>query len=88
MSISGFDPGPPTRRLVGNDPYEHADKLVNPLIDARRMRDKLVSLGVNVVCGENLDKRSRERAVGDFASAAHGVDMALVYFAGYGATFG
>ena len=37
--------------VIGNGAYQHADRLANTLIDARRMRDKLASLGFEVVFG-------------------------------------
>ncbi len=74
--------------VVGNGEYQHADKLANPITDARRMREALTGLGFEVVFGENLDKRALERAVGRFANAAQDADLALVYYAGHGATFG
>jgi uncharacterized caspase-like protein len=43
--------------VVGNGAYRHADRLDNPVNDARGMRDALKSpkLGFEVVYGENLD---------------------------------
>jgi uncharacterized caspase-like protein len=74
--------------VIGNGAYQHADKLANTLIDARRMRDKLAGLGFEVIFGENVGKQALERTIGTFASAAQDADVALVYFAGHGATFG
>ncbi len=74
--------------VIGNGAYERADRLANPVIDARRMRDKLKTVGFDVVFGENLGKLALERTIGDFADAAQDADVALVYFAGHGATFG
>jgi len=74
--------------VIGNGDYERADKLANPVTDARRLRDVLARLGFDVVYGENLGKQALERSIGRFANAAEGSDVALVYFAGHGATFG
>ena len=74
--------------VIGNGAYQHADKLANTLIDARRMRERLAGLGFDVVYGENVGKQALERTIGAFASAAQDADVALVYFAGHGATFG
>jgi len=60
--------------VVGYGAYQHADKLANPITDARRMREALTGLGFEVVFGENLDKRALERAVGRFANAAQDAD--------------
>ena len=73
--------------VIGNGAYQHADKLANPVIDARNMRDALDRLGFAVTYGEDLDGRGLRRAIGRFAGAAEGADVALVYFAGHGATF-
>lgn len=59
--------------VVGNGNYEKADRLPNPVRDARAMRDALAALGFEVVYGEDLGKRSLESRIGDFA--------------GHGATF-
>ena len=74
--------------VIGNGDYQHADKLANPVNDARRMRDTLVRLRFEVVFGENLDKRAIERSIARFAGTAQDADVALVFFAGHGATFG
>jgi uncharacterized caspase-like protein len=74
--------------IVGNGAYERADKLANPVTDARRMREALQKLGFQVVYGENLDQQSLRRTIGRFADAVQDADVALVYFAGHGATFG
>jgi hypothetical protein len=76
--------------VVGNGAYRHADRLTNPVNDARSVRDILKSpqLGFEVVYGENLDQKGLRQAIGQFASAVNGADVALVYFAGHGATFG
>jgi Caspase domain len=74
--------------VIGNARYEHADKLANPVTDARNLRDALEKLNFKVVYGENLDKRSLERTIGRFAKEAIDADVALTFFAGHGATFG
>jgi hypothetical protein len=74
--------------VVGNGDYQHADKLANPVTDSRRLRDALTKLGFEIVYGENLDQQSLRRIIGRFANAATDADLALVYFAGHGATFG
>jgi hypothetical protein len=59
-------------------------------MDARRMRDALSSprLGFEVIYGENLTKQMLERRIGLFADKVQDAEVALVYFAGHGATFG
>jgi uncharacterized protein len=87
----GALPGHAEKRValvIGNGDYQHADKLANPVADARGMRDALGRLGFDIVYGENLAKQQLEYTIGRFASAAQDSDVALVFFAGHGATFG
>ncbi len=74
--------------VVGNGVYLHADKLANPVNDARGVRDALKRIGFDVTYGENLDQKALRRTIGDFAGAVNGAAVAVVYFAGHGATFG
>jgi uncharacterized caspase-like protein len=74
--------------VVGNGAYRHADKLANPVNDARGMRDALTALGFDVTYGEDLDLKALVSKVAQFAGLAEGADVALAYFAGHGATFG
>jgi uncharacterized caspase-like protein len=74
--------------VVGNGAYLHADKLSNPVNDARGVRDALKNLGFDITYGEDLDQKGMWRAIGQFADHVGGADVAIVYFAGHGATFG
>ena len=91
LSWLGMTPAHADKRValvIGNADYQKADKLANPLTDARGMRDALTKLGFEIVYGENLGKQALERTIGRFADAAQDSDVALVFFAGHGATFG
>jgi uncharacterized caspase-like protein len=72
--------------IIGNGDYQRGDKLANPVTDARRLRDALTKLHFEIVYGENLGKQALERTIGRFANAANDSDVALVFFAGHGAT--
>jgi formylglycine-generating enzyme required for sulfatase activity len=76
--------------VIGNGAYLHADRLGNPVNDARSVRDMLKSpaLGFEVVFGEDLDYGGLRRAIGQFAGLAGDADVAIMFFAGHGATFG
>jgi tetratricopeptide (TPR) repeat protein len=74
--------------VVGNAAYRHADKLDNPVNDAQAVREALEKLGFDVIYGENLDLKGLGRAIGQFAGRVEDADVAIVYFAGHGATFG
>ncbi len=52
------------------------------------MRDALVRLGFDVTYGEDLDQKGLRRVIGQFADRVREADVAMVYFAGHGATFG
>jgi formylglycine-generating enzyme required for sulfatase activity len=73
--------------VVGNAAYRHADRLTNPINDARGMRAALTKLGFEIIYGEDLDQQALRRAVGRFATVVEDADVAIVYFAGHGATF-
>ena len=73
--------------VVGNAAYRYADKLGNPVNDAQGMRDALKKLGFDVIYGENLDGQKLRERIGQFAEAVKDAEVALVYFAGHGATF-
>jgi hypothetical protein len=77
--------------VVGNSAYEHADGLTNPVIDAQSMRTALAKIGfddASIVYGENLPKRDFERAIARFATSARDSDVAVIFYAGHGSTFG
>jgi formylglycine-generating enzyme required for sulfatase activity len=91
MLACAFAPAHAEKRValvVGNAAYDHADKLANPVNDAQGVRDALKKLGFDVIYGENLKLKELQRAIGQFAGRVDGADVALVYFAGHGATFG
>src|ERR1700674_4893697 len=69
--------------VIGNGDYAHADKLANPVTDARRLKEALVKLGFETVYGENLGKQALERTIGRFANTAQGSEVALVFYAGH-----
>jgi formylglycine-generating enzyme required for sulfatase activity/uncharacterized caspase-like protein len=91
MLLCASAPGHAEKRValvVGNAAYRHADTLANPINDARGVRDALKQLGFDVTYGEDLDQKGLRQAIGQFARAVNGAAVALVYFAGHGATFG
>jgi hypothetical protein len=73
--------------VVGNGKYDEINSLTNPINDARLMRSTLQGLGFEVIYRENVDKRSMEKTIGEFASKLYdaGRDtVSLVYYAGHG----
>jgi tetratricopeptide (TPR) repeat protein len=73
--------------VIGNAAYRHANPLANPVNDARGVRDALQKLRFDVIYGEDLDLKGLRRLIGQFAGRARSADVAVVYFAGHGATF-
>jgi uncharacterized caspase-like protein len=69
--------------VIGNRDYAYSP-LENPLNDARDMRDKLKSLGFEVVYRENADLQSMETAVGQFGEKLRGRQVGLFYYSGHG----
>jgi formylglycine-generating enzyme required for sulfatase activity/uncharacterized caspase-like protein len=91
MLLCAVAPGLAEKRValvVGNAAYRHADTLANPVNDARGVRDALKQLGFDVTYGEDLDQTGLRQAIGQFARTVNGAAVAIVYFAGHGATFG
>jgi formylglycine-generating enzyme required for sulfatase activity len=76
--------------VVGNGAYRQSGvpKLDNSVNDARGMREALKGLGFDVLYGEDLDLKGLQGLIGRFADRVDGADVAIVYFAGHGATFG
>jgi hypothetical protein len=73
--------------VIGNGAYAEVNSLSNSINDARLLRTTLQSLGFEVIYRENIDKRSMERVLGDFANkleAAGSDSVSLVYYAGHG----
>ena len=91
LSFAGSGLGYAEKRValvVGNGAYTYADRLANPVNDARGMRTALAGIGFDVVYGEDLDQNALRRTIGRFADIAQDADVAVVFFAGHGATFG
>jgi hypothetical protein len=71
--------------VVGNADYEHAEPMRNAIADVRAIAAKLRSIGFDEpVLLENLGYEGMRRALRQFARAAEGADVALVYYAGHG----
>lgn len=70
--------------VIGNADYEHVEKLPNPVNDARDIGAALGRIGFTVTEGFDLDHTGLRLMLRDFAEAAAGADVALIYFAGHG----
>ena len=71
--------------VIGNAEYrETSARLVNPVKDARAVRDVLEELGFLVTFEEDADKVKMERAAQSFVSAIRPGAVAVFYYAGHG----
>lgn len=70
--------------LIANSSYRHAPSLPNPPRDAAAMAAALRQVGfATVEVQANQGKAQMEAALRQFAAAARGADVALVYYAGH-----
>jgi hypothetical protein len=70
--------------VVGNGAYQHTVPLANPRNDAQDIAAALGELGFEVISGTDLDKRSLDLKVREFARALEGADVGLFFYAGHG----
>ena len=70
--------------VIGNSEYAHVSNLSNPANDATDIAEALERIGFIVTRGQNLDGRGMRLALRNFAEAADGASMAVVYFGGHG----
>ena len=70
--------------VIGNAAYQNTTPLLNPSNDATDVATSLSRLGFDVVDGRDLDKRSMERLIRQFAVKLSGADVALFFYAGHG----
>jgi len=71
--------------VIGAKDYQHVRALDNTLNDSRRIRDKLQSVGFEVVYEENPTRDTFLKAINRFEDRLRKDSVALVYFAGHGA---
>jgi uncharacterized caspase-like protein len=74
--------------VIGNGAYQNTAPLTNPSHDAADMAGALKRLGFEVVDGRDLDKRTMERLIRQFAIQLVGADVALFFYAGHGLQVG
>src|SRR5208283_4922915 len=74
--------------VIGNSAYRNAPPLDNPVHDATAMRDKLQSLGFDVVAGFDLTKAETQAVIAKFAQASRGADVSAFFYAGHGLQVG
>jgi uncharacterized caspase-like protein len=71
--------------VIGNSAYREADRLPNPVSDARGVAAALKGLGFETVQeGYDLGRDAMLKSLKSFGEAAKGADWAVVYYAGHG----
>ena len=71
--------------VIGNANYEEGDELLNPVNDARLMKESLEKLNFEVLYYENIGSfREMTDAILDFGKKRKEYDIAFVYYAGHG----
>src|SRR5262245_4188560 len=70
--------------VIGNSAYTHAPPLPNPVNDANDMAAALKEVGIEVILGLDLDKRSLDTKVREFSRALLGADAGILFYAGHG----
>jgi len=70
--------------VVGNSAYKQANPLANPVNDASEIASALKASGFDVILGVDLDKRTFDTKVRDFAELLESADVAIFFYAGHG----
>ncbi|WP_185114003.1 caspase family protein [Fulvivirga imtechensis] len=70
--------------IIGNADYQNANKLLNPVNDARSMKNALTKLGFEVMEYENLTQREMKQVIDEFGRRLENYGVGLFYFAGHG----
>src|SRR5438876_1060503 len=74
--------------VIGNAGYDSAPRLGNPGNDAAAIGAALQRLGFTVTSQTDLGFDAMRRALREFAGAAAGADLAVIYYAGHGMEIG
>ena len=72
--------------VIGNSSYRPGYELRNPIADARGIANSLAAVGFEVVLLEDVDLASIQRALDAFVPKAIRSEVAVIYYAGHGAT--
>lgn len=73
-----------TALVIGNASYTQSNALKNPVRDAKAMRDKLKSIGFNVLYAEDASTEEMDKILDEFYEKLQGCDIGLFYFSGHG----
>ncbi|MBQ9538925.1 MAG: caspase family protein [Treponema sp.] len=70
--------------VIGNAKYKGSLALSNPVNDAKDMQDKLRSIGFDVDCVTDADRKAMNESFKKFYSSITDADIALLYYSGHG----
>jgi tetratricopeptide (TPR) repeat protein len=70
--------------VIGNSEYKFGNRLPNPVNDAGDFANVLRKLGFEVIEGRNLDKRSMDQKIAEFARKLDKAGIGLFFYAGHG----
>ena len=74
--------------LIGNNEYESAPALYNPVNDVRLIDEALRSHGFDVTRVENQNLAEMNRSLRRFRAKADAAEVAMIYYAGHGIEIG
>ena len=86
FALPGFAQERRVALVIGNSDYKHVSELPNPVNDAADIGLALERLGFEVTVEGDLDYTAMRLSLRDFGEKAAAADIALIYFAGHGAT--
>jgi hypothetical protein len=72
--------------VIGNSSYRPGFELKNPVADARAIASSLSELGFSVTLVQDSDLVTAQRAIDRFVPTATGAEIAVIFYAGHGAT--
>jgi uncharacterized caspase-like protein len=70
--------------IIGNSAYSQAPALSNPVNDAADMAKALTAAGFDVVLGLDVDRRTFDGKLREFARIVGDADTAVLFYAGHG----
>jgi uncharacterized caspase-like protein len=70
--------------VVGNSKYAEVAALPNPVNDANLMATALKEAGFEVILGVDVDKRTFDQRIRNFAALLENADVAIFFYAGHG----
>lgn len=70
--------------IIGNNNYEYATTLQNPVNDANSIAESLKALGFDVLHYTNLDQKGMKQAIDLFGEKLKTFEVGLFYYSGHG----